>query len=161
MNCFSHKKKTLQFLFLQIFNYYFVQIIMASPIKNQKLDNFVTEVIEEMDTELKAVCYDITTKNGIHAIKAVEKIRRKLKAMEGKVKTLVKLNESENAKFAKENVEMKKEIENLKKKIKNFEEDDLLFLSYDETEGPSQESSTEASQDAGPSDVLKQEFPKE
>ena len=32
--------------------------------------------------------------------------------MEGKVKTLVKLNESENAKFAKENVEMKKEIEN-------------------------------------------------
>ena len=104
---------------------------MASPIKNQKLDNFVTEVIEEMDTELKAVCYDITTKNGIHAIKAVEKIRRKLKAMEGKVKTLVKLNESENPKFAKENVEMKKEIE--KKKIKNFEEDDL-FLSYDETE---------------------------
>ena len=47
---------------------------MASPIKNQKLDNFVTEVIEEMDTELKAVCYDITTKNGIHAIKAVEKL---------------------------------------------------------------------------------------
>ena len=125
MNCLSHKKKT------QIFNYYFVQIIMASPIKNQKLDNFVTEVIEEMDTELKAVCYDITTKNGIHAIKAVEKIRRKLKAMEGKVKTLVKLNESENPKFAKENVEMKKEIE--KKKINNFEEDDL-FLSYDETE---------------------------
>ena len=131
---------------------------MASPIKNQKLDNFVTEVIEEMDTELKAVCYDITTKNGIHAIKAVEKIRRKLKAMEGKVKTLVKLNESENPKFAKENVEMKKEIE--KKKIKNFEEDDL-FLSYDETEWPSQESSTEASQDAGPSDVLKQELPEE
>ena len=88
---------------------------MASPIKKQKLDNFVTEVIEEMDTELKAVCYDISTKNGVQAIKAVEKIRRKLKAMEVKVKTLVKLNESENAKFAKENVEMKKEIENKKK----------------------------------------------
>ena len=85
---------------------------MASPIKKQKLDNFVTEVIEEMDTGLKAVCYDISTKNGVQAIKAVEKIRRKLKAMEGKVKTLVKLNGRENAKFAKENVEMKKEIEN-------------------------------------------------
>ena len=101
---------------------------MASPIKNQKLGNFVTEVIEEMDTELKAVCYDITTKNGIHAIKALEKIRRKLKAMEGKVKTLVKLNESENPKFAKENVEMKKEIENKKKKSRTLKK--MIFFSF-------------------------------
>ena len=109
---------------------------MASPSKKQRLDSFVTEFTEELDTELKAVCYDISTKNGGPAIKAVEKIRRKVKAMEGKVKTLAKLNESENAKLVKENFEMKKEIENLQKKIKDLQEDDF-YLSFDETKGPS------------------------
>ena len=108
---------------------------MASPSKKQRLDSFVTEFTEELDTELKAVCYDISTKNGGPAIKAVEKIR-KVKAMEGKVITLAKLNESENAKLVKENFEMKKEIENLQKKIKDLEEDDF-YLSFDETKGPS------------------------
>ena len=56
--------------------------------------------------------------------------------MEGKVITLAKLNESENAKLVKENFEMKKEIENLQKKIKDIEEDDF-YLSFDETKGPS------------------------
>uniref|UniRef100_K1RB38 Uncharacterized protein n=1 Tax=Magallana gigas TaxID=29159 RepID=K1RB38_MAGGI len=58
---------------------------MASPSKIQRLDTFLTDFTEEVDTELKAVCYDISTKNSGQAIKAVEKIRRKLKAMEGKV----------------------------------------------------------------------------
>lgn len=104
---------------------------MASPSKIQRLDTFLTDFTEEVDTELKAVCYDISNKNKGQAIKAVEKIRRKLKAMEGKVKTIIKLNEIENSKLSKENLEMKKEVENLKKKIENLEEDDFFLSSQD------------------------------
>lgn len=105
---------------------------MASPSKIQRLDTFLTDFTEEVDTELKAVvCYDISNKNSGQAIKAVEKIRRKLKAMEGKVKTIIRLNEIENSKLSKENLEMKKEVENLKKKIENLEEDDFFLSSQD------------------------------
>ena len=48
--------------------------------------------------------------------------------MEGKVITLAKLNECENAKLVKENFEMKKEIGNLQKKIKDIEEDDFYLM---------------------------------
>lgn len=51
--------------------------------------------------------------------------------MEGKVKTIIKLNEIENSKLSKENLEMKKEVENLKKKIENLEEDDFFLSSQD------------------------------
>lgn len=123
---------------------------MASPAKQQRLETFVTE---EIDTELKAVCYDVTSMNGGQAIKSLEKIRRKLKAMEGKVKTLVKVNENENAKIIKENFELKKEIGNLKKKINLFEEDDT-FPSSDE---PSKDSCPIT----GPSDAPQPKSPPE
>ena len=126
---------------------------MASPAKQQRLETFVTEFVEEIDTELKAVCYDVTSMNGGQAIKSHEKIRRKLKAMEGKVKTLVKVNENENAKLIKENFELKKEIGNLKKKINLFEEDDT-FPSYDE---PSKDSCPIT----GPSDTPQTKSPTE
>ena len=65
--------------------------VWLQPSKKQRLDSFVIEFTEELDTELKTVCYDISTKNGGPAIKAVGKIRRKVKAIEGKIKTLAKL----------------------------------------------------------------------
>ena len=64
---------------------------MTSPAKSQRLDSVLTESLEYLDTELKAICYDITINNGAQAIKWIEKVRRKLKATEGKLKTLNKV----------------------------------------------------------------------
>ena len=57
---------------------------MTSPAKRQRLDSVLTESLEDLDTELKAICYDIKINNSAQAIKSIEKVRRKLKATEGK-----------------------------------------------------------------------------
>lgn len=113
---------------------------MTSPCKQQRLSSFIVKFSEEIDTELKAVCYDISTKNGGQAIKSIEKIRRKVKAMHGKVTTLVHLNDNENAKLAQENSKMKREIESLKKKINQLEEDDFYLSLEDSIEPATQDS---------------------
>lgn len=112
---------------------------MTSPAKRQRLDSVLTESLEDLDTELKAICYDITINNGAQAIKSIEKVRRKLKATEGKLKTLNKIEIAENCKLIKENMELQKEINNLKKKIEELEDDSFL-LSVDDQ--PLQDSST-------------------
>ena len=96
---------------------------MTSPAKRQRLDSVLTESLEYLDTELKAICYDITINNGAQAIKWIEKVRRKLKATEGKLKTLNKVEIAEN-------VELQKEIYNLKKKIEELEDDQLMTSHY-------------------------------
>ena len=70
---------------------------MTSPAKRQRLDSVLTESLEDLDTELKAICYDITINNGAQAIKSIEKVRRKLKATEGKLKTLNTVEIAENS----------------------------------------------------------------
>lgn len=107
----------------------------------------MTEGLEDIDTELKAVCYDITVKNGSQAIKSIEKIRRKLKAMEGKVKTLSKIENVENCKLSKETMELKKEINSLNKIVEELEDDSFLLSFEDQpsSAGPSQDSATLAS----------------
>ena len=57
---------------------------MALPAKQQRLET--SEFAEEIDTELNPVCYDITSMNGGQAIKSIDNIRRKLKAIEEKMK---------------------------------------------------------------------------
>ena len=104
---------------------------MTSPAKRQTLDSVLTESLEDLDTELKAICYDITINNGTQGIKSIEKVRRKLKAKEGKLKTLNKIEIAKNSKLIEENMELKKEINNLKKKIEEFEDDSFL-LSVDD-----------------------------
>ena len=108
---------------------------MTSPAKRQRLDSVLTESLEDLDTELKAICYDITINNGAQAIKSIEKVRRKLKATEGKLKTLNKIEIAENSKL----MDLKKEINNMKKKIEELEDDSFL-LSVDDQ--PLQDSST-------------------
>ena len=103
---------------------------MTSPAKRQRLDSVLTESLEDLDTELKAICYDITINNGAQAIKSIEKVRRKLKATEGKLKTLNKVEIAENTKLIKENMELQKEIYNLKKKIEELEDDQLITSHY-------------------------------
>ena len=103
---------------------------MTSPAKRQRLVSVLTESLEDLDTELKAICYDITINNGAQAIKSIEKVRRKLKATEGKLKTLNKVEIAENTKLIKENMELQKEIYNLKTKIEEFEDDQLKTSHY-------------------------------
>jgi hypothetical protein len=61
--------------------------------------NVLGEAVSELDTLLKAACYDtcISSKNGKAAIAAVERVRRKMKAMEGRAKSLSKIQKNENA----------------------------------------------------------------
>ena len=69
---------------------------------NKNLKPFVTELAEEIETEIKAVWYDITSMNGGQALSLLKKMRRMLKAMEGKVKTLVKVCGRNQGKFRTE-----------------------------------------------------------
>ena len=63
---------------------------------------------------------------------------KKLKATEGKLKTLNKVEIAENCKLIEENMELQKEINNLKKKIEELEDDSLLSVD----DQPLQDSST-------------------
>lgn len=98
---------------------------MASPAKVQRPENVaetVNEAVNDVDIQLKALCYDINAKNGRTAIAAVERIRRKLKALDGKCKALAKISNvgksqlsTQNKNLTKENTELKERVKLLKK----------------------------------------------
>jgi Zn-dependent oligopeptidase len=120
---------------------------MATPSKQPRMstaEDVIDNTISEVDTILKAVCYDISTNNSKVAVENVEKVRRKLKAMSGKCHALNKqakldaLNKQAkseqfaltnlNARLKSENKALMEQVHELKKELEGYEDQSLSVL---------------------------------
>ena len=103
---------------------------MASSTSRPKVCDVISDNVEDFDTEIKAICYDVTSNNAQAAIAGLERLRRKLKAMQGKCETLSKLEETEytktcaiNSRLSIENSQLRRKVEILKMHLSEYEDE--------------------------------------
>lgn len=92
---------------------------------NKDFATFVQEQINEIDIELKAVCYDITTGNK-NAISSVERVRRKMKIIQKRADVYKKdlnSNKAEMKRLVKSEENLKKENATLKEELGKVKQD--------------------------------------
>jgi hypothetical protein len=79
----------LPYIFKTYAHQIFFRKKMASAPKKVKTDDInqvVKTAISDMDTDLKAVCYDLSKNKSKPAIATIERVRRKLQALDGRTK---------------------------------------------------------------------------
>jgi FtsZ-binding cell division protein ZapB len=127
---------------------------MASTPKKVKTDDInqvVKTAISDMDTDLKAVCYDLSKNMSKPAIATIERVRRKLQALDGRTKCLTQVIhtdiqitnsthqqdmntlKAENFKLKAENKSLKEKVKTLAGRLQEYEDVFDVSLPLDES----------------------------
>lgn len=125
-----------------------------APATYNNLKSLITEAIDDIDTHLKSVAFDISTSDKDTANRTINKIRKKLKLLEEQSKDMVSGLERDKQEVERQNEILANEVKRLKEELDDtfpdhiFSESDVRLSQHKSHENTNQCDNKRKYQDA-------------